>query len=80
MSDCACLAGCSFFNDRMARRLAMAPVIKQTYCRRNSGACARLRVDAALGAASVPADLFPCQIGRAERIVAAATGDAQAAE
>ena len=80
MADCDCLTGCSFFNDRMARRLAIAAVIKQTYCRRDSSACARLRVDAALGTASVPADLFPCQIDRAERIVAAAAESAQAAE
>ena len=80
MSNCACLAGCSFFNDRMARRLAIAAVIKQTYCRRDSSACARLQVDAVLGTASVPADLFPCQTGRAERILAAAAEGAQAAE
>ena len=81
MSDCPCLTECSFFNDRMAHRLAISAVIKQTYCRRDSSACARLRIHAALGAAGVPADLFPCQIGRAERILAAAVAEnAQAAE
>ena len=70
MVDCECLQGCPFFNDKMADKPALAEIYKKQYCLGDSTNCARHHVFLALGKPKVPADLYPNQMKRAERIVA----------
>ena len=69
MADCECLAGCLFFNDRMADMPTMANMYKRNYCRGDSSKCARYMVFKALGRESVPVDLFPNMADRARAII-----------
>ncbi len=71
MADCECLASCIFFNDQMADMPTMSDIIKQRYCRGSNSQCARHMIFRTLGRPSIPADLYPSQIERAEEIVAA---------
>jgi hypothetical protein len=70
MTTCECLAGCPFFNDKMANMPAMANLFKKSYCEGGDfGKCARYIVFKALGKPNVPADLFPNQAERANELV-----------
>ena len=69
MADCVCLAGCIFFNDKMADMPDMANLYKQRYCRTDNSKCARFMVFSALGRENVPSDLFPNDSERALKII-----------
>ena len=70
MSDCECLGGCPFFNDKMEDMPSMAHIFKDRYCRSDCLSCARYQVFTALGRESVPSDLFPSQVDRAQDVIA----------
>ncbi len=69
MASCEWLAHCLFFNGRMDARPATAGLYMQSYCNGSSYRCARHMVFRALGRESVPADLYPNEQARAERII-----------
>lgn len=69
MSDCECLKGCIFFNDKMKDVGAVGAMYKKRYCTGDSSMCARYMVFKKLGKASVPADLYPNQQDRAKQIL-----------
>jgi hypothetical protein len=70
MVECDRLATCIFFNDRMEDMPSVAALLKSKYCQGDFESCARFRVAAKLGSPSVPANLFPQDAARADRIVA----------
>ena len=72
MTDCECLSGCPFFNDKMASMPTMAEMYKQKYCKTDSRGCARFVVFKQLGKAAVPADLYPNDMDRANEVLAQA--------
>ena len=69
MADCQLLAGCIFFNDKMANKPGTAELLKTRFCRGEYERCARFMVFEKLGRPSVPLDLFPNQVDRANLIV-----------
>lgn len=70
MADCELIAGCIFFNDKMANKPATANMMKASYCKGNFKDCARYMVCKALGKEKVPGDLFPSQLDRAQALLA----------
>ncbi len=66
------MAGCPFFNDKMAEMPSMTHIFKSRYCLGDSFSCARHMVFQELGSDKVPADLFPNQQDRAKDVIAAA--------
>lgn len=72
MADCKLLEKCPFFNDQMKDMPDMAELTKEKYCKGDCSVCARYMVFKALGREKVPLDLFPFQVERASRIIAAA--------
>lgn len=73
MTECECLTGCSFFNDKMAEVPATADMMKKRYCLGDNTNCARHMIKAALGTAKVPGDLYPAQVEKA-RIILQSSG------
>ena len=73
MANCECLAGCLFFNDKMANMPVTAQITKERYCLQDNSHCARYMVFKTLGRERVPADLFPNEVYLAERLVAGRT-------
>ncbi|WP_147164553.1 hypothetical protein [Pararhodospirillum oryzae] len=71
MTQCECIPGCAFFNDKMAGMPVMADQMKHRYCTGENDKCARHMVVAKLGRAAVPSDLFPNQSDRALGLIAA---------
>ncbi len=69
MADCELIAGCVFFNDKMASMPAMAEMLKNRYCKGNNEDCARYMVFKKLGKPGVPTDLFPNAEDRAKAIL-----------
>ena len=69
MKNCEVLAGCIFFNDKMAGMPGMTELYKTSYCLGDNSKCARYRVFKALGKGKVPADLYPNDHDKAERII-----------
>lgn len=69
MSDCECIAGCPFFNNRMADMPSVAEIYKTRYCKEDWNSCARYRVFSQLGRDSVPANLFPNEFARADALL-----------
>lgn len=69
MADCELLAGCLFFNDKMAGMPTTAELMKDSYCHDNSSECARHMVLQELGRSKVPSDLYPNDIERARLII-----------
>lgn len=69
MADCELLAGCIFFNDKMAKKPSTAELFKIRYCRGDCTKCARYMVFKALGRPKVPPDLYPNAVDRAEEII-----------
>jgi len=77
MAECDRRETCLFFNDRMTEvegpmgeMPTVAALLKVQYCHGRFETCARYRVAAKLGSTSVPADLFPQETARADKIVA----------
>lgn len=71
MADCECLPKCPFFNDRMAEKPATAHLMKKHYCQTDNTNCARFMVFKAIGKENVPADLYPSQLDRVPKVLAA---------
>ncbi len=71
MTDCAGIATCPFFNDRMQNMPFIADMMKKHYCRDDFEHCARYMVKQRLGKDRVPGDLFPNQSTKAERLISA---------
>ncbi|MDA3936844.1 MAG: hypothetical protein PF636_08315 [Actinomycetota bacterium] len=71
MADCECLGGCLFFDDRMAKMPSMAELYKRKYCQADNSDCARFMVFQVLGRDAVPVNLFPNDVDRATKILAA---------
>jgi len=69
MAECQNLAGCPFFNDRMANMPFTAEMIKRKLCKGDNTGCARYMVSKAVGKEHVPANLIPNQVDRAEEII-----------
>ena len=69
MADCAKLAKCIFFNDKMPNMPAMANLFKQRYCKTDFDRCARFIVASKLGGERVPGDLFPNDQDRAQKLI-----------
>lgn len=69
MADCELLAGCLFFNDKMASMPATATLMKANYCQGNNIECARFMVFQKLGRQKVPLDLYPNNVERARVII-----------
>lgn len=71
MAECECLQACPFFNDKMPATEGMGAIYKKKYCLGDKLQCARYMVFSRLGRASVPADLYPNMVKRAQSILAA---------
>lgn len=69
MADCAKLAKCIFFNNKMAAMPAMAEMYRQHYCRDHFDECARFTVASKLGSERVPENLFPNDMRRAQQLI-----------
>jgi hypothetical protein len=66
---CPSTEKCPFFNDMMANMPAAVDLLKERYCLSDDHTtCARWRVKTALG--TVPANLFPNQVAKAEQLIA----------
>jgi hypothetical protein len=74
MSTCEYFAVCTFFAEHMSSMPSTAVLTQSNYCKNNYTACARYRVDKALGVSAVPSDLSPSESERADKIIAAARG------
>jgi hypothetical protein len=72
MSECVCLSGCLFFNDKMGDMPVTAGMMKTRYCLGDNSQCARFMVFAVLGREAVPATLYPQQVEKARTILAGA--------
>lgn len=70
MTDCECLAGCLFFNDKLQNMPAAANSLKKRLCKGDNSGCARYMVLVALGRQKVPMDLSPNQVDRAKALIA----------
>lgn len=70
MADCEKLKTCPFFTDQMAYLPVSASALKQSYCHGDNSDCARYLV--AIKGISVPRDLYPNELHRAEKILASA--------
>jgi hypothetical protein len=69
MAECALLAKCIFFNDKMASMPVASEMMKKKYCMKDSSTCARFMVFSALGREKVPVDLFPNNPERAKSVI-----------
>ena len=69
MPECECLPKCIFFNDKMQDKPLTAEMMKNRLCKSDFEQCARFRVFKALGRENVPADLYPNQIERADKLL-----------
>ena len=72
MAVCEMLEKCPFFNETMHGMPDHAELFKSLYCHGNHNMCARFMVYKSLGPQTVPADLFPNEIQRGNRLVASA--------
>jgi len=68
MTDCERLKTCPFFTGQMATMPAVADLMKKSYCLGDKTQCARYQVASAGG--PVPADLYPNDTARSQRIAA----------
>ena len=67
--NCECLAGCPFFNDKMAGKPALISLYKKQYCLGDNSNCARFMVFKRLGSKSVPPNLFPNMQEKAQQLL-----------
>ena len=72
MADCELLERCPFFNETMAGMPEHAELFKQLYCHGGNDICARYMILRKLGQDSVPANLFPNEVSRANTVIAEA--------
>jgi len=66
---CRFAAFCTFINETTLKNPSQAAKYKISYCNSNSANCARYLISRALGRQSLPDDLLPEEMNRAERIV-----------
>jgi hypothetical protein len=66
---CDKLSTCIFFNDQMEAMPGVGDILKKRFCEDQSAECARFKVAARLGGASVPGDLYPGDLKRAEALL-----------
>ncbi len=71
MSDCKCLPGCPFFNDKMPDTSGLGEIYKKKYCKGDNSKCARFLIFTKLGKPAVPPNLYPNMIDEAQKIIAA---------
>ena len=69
MANCELLEECIFFNDRMKNMPDIAESMKERYCKGNNANCARYMVFKSLGKEKAPADLYPAQMDRVDKII-----------
>ena len=69
MAECGLLPTFIFFNKRMANRPGVTELYKSNYCKGDNSACARYPAFKALRRGKVPADMFPNDRDRADRII-----------
>ena len=69
MAECELIQKCIFFNNKMKDMPATADIIKNKFCKNDFISCARYRVAKSLGREKVPADLFPQQAEKADKII-----------
>ena len=72
MPDCEVLERCPFFNDVMQSMPDHAELFKQLYCHGGNDICARYMVFKKLGKESVPQDMFPNEVTRANTMLTTA--------
>ncbi|MGC4070226.1 MAG: hypothetical protein QM784_37310 [Polyangiaceae bacterium] len=70
MAQCEVIQKCIFFHDKMANMPDVASAMKRRLCQTDNAKCARWLVRTKLGPNSVPPDLFPNQIDRANKLIA----------
>jgi len=70
MAECECLSGCNFYQDKMPIDSAIGQMYKKKYCLDDSTECARHIVFKKFGKGTVPSNLYPSQMERAEKILA----------
>jgi len=69
MAECELVPGCIFFNDKMQNMPATSDILKNRYCKDDFSSCARYMVYKVLGRPRVPADLYPQQTEKAEKVI-----------
>jgi hypothetical protein len=69
MADCEVLDRCPFFNEVMQGMPEHAELFKQLYCHGGNDICARYMILRKLGRESVPQNLFPNEVSRANNII-----------
>lgn len=69
MSECECLVGCPFFNDKMPENDGMGAIYKKKYCLGDNSKCARYMVFKKLGKGKSPDNLYPNMIDKANEII-----------
>lgn len=69
MSSCPFLAGCPFFNDKLANMPMISGYLKLQFCNDRYAECARYLVRTQLGPEHVPGDMFPNEPLRAHDMV-----------
>lgn len=69
MSDCECIEGCPFFNDKIDDMPTLASMYKNKYCKGFFDDCARHIIFEKLGKNFVPVDLFPNEQDKATKVL-----------
>ncbi|MEA4827053.1 MAG: hypothetical protein VB130_10525 [Clostridium sp.] len=69
MPICPCLKTCPFYNDRLNTPHTPSKELKIKYCMDDNFSCARLLVARFLGVNSVPLNLLPNEMYKAEEII-----------
>lgn len=67
MPKCPEAERCDFFNERLSQMPSTAALFRERYCAGDSRTCARHMALEVLGSGNVPTDLFPDEVGRAQR-------------
>jgi hypothetical protein len=67
MANCEGLVSCPFFSGHMSNMPGVADLMKSTYCLGDKTLCARYQVSCA--GISVPPDLLPNDISRAQQLL-----------
>jgi hypothetical protein len=76
MAECECLAGCSFYHDKMPIDSGVGKMFKAKYCLGDNAQCARHNVFKKFGSGTVPKNLYPNMHDRAEKIISGAEAHA----
>jgi len=69
MPACELLPTCSFINDGITKLPISMDYIKNSFCNLDNSECARYVVYKALGRDKVPANLYPTERMRANRLI-----------